>query len=101
LLHGLGVGGYFFEIVAGDSGYPQKPSPDTILRTLRRESIAPSEALMVGDSLIDIETACRAGIEIVVLSHGFSSHNELESTSPNAIVRDFHGFLKLAKKKGW
>lgn len=101
LLHALGVGGYFFEIVAGDSAYPQKPSPDAILRTLQRESIALSETLMVGDSLIDIETARGAGIEIVILSHGFSSRNELESVSPDAIVRDFPELLKLAKKKGW
>lgn len=101
LLNELGVGAYFFEVVAGNSGYPQKPSPAALLEIMERESVRPEEALMVGDSLVDTETARAAGIEIVLITHGFSDQNELKLARPDALVDGFPELLELAKKKGW
>lgn len=101
LLQGLEIGHYFFEIVAGNSGYPQKPSPDSVLQIMQREGVSPEETLMIGDSLVDVATARGAGIEIAVVTHGFSSENELKSLSPDALVQGFPELLELAKEKQW
>ena len=101
MLEALGVTHYFSDIVAGDSGVEKKPSPEAILTILRRENIPAGDALFVGDSLVDIETGRNAGVEVVVVPHGFTAEDELKSASPDALVSDFRAFLALARAKGW
>jgi phosphoglycolate phosphatase len=101
ILTALGVAAYFMEIVAGNSGYPIKPDPVAILSMMKKENIPAGAALFVGDSLIDIETARRAGIEIAVITHGFMAADGLKSAAPEFIVADFPEFLDTARKKGW
>ncbi|MBN1688756.1 MAG: HAD-IA family hydrolase [Candidatus Omnitrophica bacterium] len=101
LLEALGVGGIFSDIIAGDSPFPKKPNPSSIQHILAREAVKPSEALFLGDSLIDIETARNAGLKIVVLTHGFGLADELKSASPDGIFPGLFEFLEYAKEKGW
>lgn len=101
MLTRLGVAGYFVEILAGDSVYPKKPDPSGLLAILKNEKIAAGDALFIGDSVIDIETARNAGVEIAVVLHGFSGQDELESASPDLISRDFTALKAAIQSKGW
>ncbi len=101
ILEALGVVSYFCEIVAGDTDYPKKPDPTAVLSIMKREKVQAAETLFVGDSLIDIETGRNAGIETVVISHGFESEEALQSANPAAVVSGFHELLSFAKQKGW
>lgn len=101
LLKALGVGDYFEMIVAGDSEYPKKPSPSAVHAMMHRWKIAPEETLFIGDSLVDIETARNAGVEIAVVSHGFSSAEELQSASPKILVNGFTELLEKIKGQKW
>ncbi len=101
LLKALGVGGYFEMIVAGDSEYPKKPSPAAVHAMMGRWSVGPEETLFIGDSLVDIETARNAGVPIAVVSHGFSSPEELQSASPEILADGFPELLKELKGLQW
>jgi len=47
-----------------------KPAPDGLLDTLAHFGVAPREALFVGDSLIDAQTAARAGVDFAAVLTG-------------------------------
>ncbi|MDA8156488.1 MAG: HAD-IA family hydrolase [Actinomycetota bacterium] len=63
LLEGLGLAGAFDIVIGPDntSGI-KKPAPEPVLRTLAALGVRPAEAVMVGDSLFDIEAGKSAGV---------------------------------------
>ncbi len=101
ILEALGIAGYFVEIVAGDTDYPKKPDPTAVLSIMKREKVETDETLFVGDSLIDIETGRNAGIETVVISHGFEGEETLQSANSAGVVGSFDELLTFARQKGW
>lgn len=101
MLDNLGVGRFFSEIIAGNSGFAKKPAPDPVHHWKVLWGLKESDIVMVGDSLIDIETCRNAGIECAVLSHGFGTADELKSASPNYYADSFQELLAIAIKEGW
>ncbi len=101
ILEALGVAGYFTEIIAGDSEYPKKPDPESLLAVMRREGAAPAATLLVGDSPIDVETGSKAGVLTVGVAQGFCGRAELERAGPDHLVEGFPELLELAKEKSW
>jgi phosphoglycolate phosphatase len=64
----------FFEVdavVGGDGPFPRKPDPAGLQRLCERANVALSEAVLVGDSLIDWQTAQNAGTGICLARYGF------------------------------
>ena len=101
MLRYLGVADYFIKIIAGDEEHPKKPDPSAVLKLLEREKFWPDDALFIGDSLIDIETARNSGIQIAVISHGFGQEDELKSAAPDLLVKDFAHLRKELEKRNW
>lgn len=102
ILDELGALSYLNEVVAGNSGYAHKPAPDAVLAIMKREKIGPDECLMIGDSTIDVESARNAGVETIVLSHGFTGEDELKSALPHErVLSGFPQVLELARKNQW
>ena len=54
--------------------------------------------MFIGDSAIDLETGRNAGVDTVVVLHGFGKEDELQSLAPKAVFRDFRDLLDYAKK---
>lgn len=100
LIH-LGVADYFVKIVAGDDEHPKKPDPSAVLSLLEKERIPKENALFIGDSLIDLETARNSGIDIAIISHGFGREDELKSAAPNLLVKDFTHLREEMEKRNW
>lgn len=75
ILEGLGLSGYFKSIYGGNSFETKKPDPLGAQTILREFDVAPGQALMVGDSEVDVQTARNAGIRAVVVNYGFGSHD--------------------------
>jgi phosphoglycolate phosphatase len=71
LLEAFGLLDSFEWVVGGDSGVPRKPNPAGTLHLMERAGAAAAETLFVGDSMIDVETARRAGVAICVARYGF------------------------------
>jgi phosphoglycolate phosphatase len=70
IAEGLGIARFFKAIFGGDSFEKQKPAKEALLRTLDVLGIRVSQALMVGDSIVDIETAKNAGTRCAVVTTG-------------------------------
>lgn len=101
ILQALGVAPYFTAVLTGDNGLPFKPDPAAIHHLMEETHAAEEEVLFIGDSLIDIQAARNAGVEILTLSHGFASEATLRGSKPDYIVQDFAQLLGLAKEKMW
>jgi len=61
-----------FDLTLGGDTLPyKKPSPAPLLHACNELAIAPSSALMVGDSASDYRAAKAAGTEVILLAHGY------------------------------
>lgn len=76
-----------FDAVVGEKcGVRKKPSPDTVNQVLMLLNINRSEAVYIGDSEVDIETAKNAGMECISVDWGFRDHEELIQDGATTIL---------------
>jgi phosphoglycolate phosphatase len=61
ILDGLGISRYFRYVYGGNSFETKKPDPEGMNILLRDLAVAPLEAMIVGDSDVDVRTARNAG----------------------------------------
>lgn len=61
------------------SGIARKPAPDTVFEALRIMGVDPADAIYVGDSEVDYQTAVNAGIPCISVLWGFRSKEYLEN----------------------
>lgn len=76
ILEGLKLLHFFRAVYGGDSFAKKKPDPAGVLAILRELNVSPSEAAMVGDSDVDIQTARNAKMLAVGVTYGFGQHNK-------------------------
>jgi phosphoglycolate phosphatase len=75
ILNELGLSQYFRAIYGGNSFETKKPDPLGARTILRELGAAPGEALLVGDSEVDVQTARNAGTLAAVVNYGFGVHD--------------------------
>lgn len=73
IVDGLGLGGYFHSVYGGNSFEKKKPDPIGVEILLRELNAAPAEAMMVGDSEVDVLTARNAGIWACGVTYGLGT----------------------------
>lgn len=87
-----------FDFVYGDSPtHQRKPHPQGILEAIQSMHCHNDECLLVGDSVVDIETAINSDILICPVAWGFQSAELLFSTShikPINSIKDLLPFLE-------
>ena len=71
LLDGLGLRGFFSEVVGGDTPHGRKPDPAGLRAIMANAGVAPAETVLVGDSPVDLQTARQAGTGICLARYGF------------------------------
>ena len=71
ILETLGVAGRFDAIVGGAPGRPRKPNPAALLEAVERLGAGVPDAVMIGDSEVDLEAARAAAIPIVLVGFGY------------------------------
>lgn len=72
ILSALGLADYFGIVVARESCPQRKPHPEPLHAALRALGAGPEQAVMVGDSLIDVTCARAAGVAVVVVADGYA-----------------------------
>jgi phosphoglycolate phosphatase len=70
ILEGLGIANHFQFVFGGNSFEKKKPDPMGVELLLRNFSAQPQEAMMVGDSDVDVQTARNSGIYSCGVSYG-------------------------------
>jgi phosphoglycolate phosphatase len=76
ILEALQVAQLFAQIVGGDER-PRKPSPDGLLRLCGELGVQPDEALLVGDSAVDIGTGKAAAVATCGVTWGIGARASL------------------------
>lgn len=93
ILDALGVGGHFADVVGGDTFPTRKPDPAGVLALLGRHALPPGEALLVGDSPIDVATARAAGIASAGILGGYAEPGSLEAAKPDLLLPGLEDLL--------
>jgi phosphoglycolate phosphatase len=75
ILDTMGLSKYFRAIYGGNSFETKKPDPLGARKILRELSVEPGEALLVGDSEVDVQTARNAGTLAAAVNYGFGVHD--------------------------
>lgn len=73
----------FFDHVQGTDGFPAKPAPDVIQRSLDRFGIPPAEVLMIGDAPADIAAGRAAGVRTCAVRYGYGDQQEIVALQPD------------------
>lgn len=77
-----------FDISIGEKpGINKKPAPDSVNAVLDKLNIAKENAIYIGDSDVDIDTAKNAGIECIGVSWGFRGEEFLREHGAKLIAR--------------
>ena len=79
-------GGLFDYAVGEREGIRRKPAPDAVQEVLRRLQIDAGEAVYIGDSEVDIQTAENAGLDSIIVTWGFRDRAYLESQGGQRFV---------------
>jgi phosphoglycolate phosphatase len=77
ILEAFDLGSHFTRIIGGDGAFPRKPDPSALTHLMDESGDVASSTLVVGDSMIDVETARNAGVPICLVLYGFGSRRGL------------------------
>ena len=95
-LHELGLESLISALSCGDDGIPLKPAPDMALTVCQQLGVAPRDAIMVGDTVSDLEMAKAAGLAGAIgVSSGAVPGNMLAPYA-DLVVPDIHAIKIVA-----
>lgn len=73
----------FFDHVQGTDGFPSKPEPNVIFKSLELFGVKPEECLLIGDAAPDMEAGRRAGVKTCGVSWGYGDHEAMRAHAPD------------------
>ena len=85
IIEGLGLSKYFRVVYGGNSFETKKPDPAGTKILLREFGMAPREAMVVGDSEVDVQTARNAGTWACGVTYGLGS-DRLAEYPPDLLI---------------
>jgi len=71
LLDAFELSGYFRQVIGGDSEFARKPDPEGLRALMSECGATPADTWLVGDSMIDVQTARNAGTRMCAVLYGF------------------------------
>jgi len=86
IVEALGLGEFFVHVYGGNSFATKKPDPQGARKLLHETKTLPEEALMIGDSSIDVLTGRNAGMWTCGVTYGFAPHTLCDA--PPDVVLD-------------
>lgn len=78
--------GYVQAAIGEKEGIQRKPAPDMVENALAQLQCSKKEAVYVGDSDVDIQTAANAGLDCISVSWGFRDEEFLRNCGASIIV---------------
>jgi phosphoglycolate phosphatase len=100
LLNRLGLARWVDVVVGGDTCARRKPDPQPLLFACESLHVAPSESLMLGDSVNDVQAARAAGIPVVCVSYGYNEGRDPRSLDCDALIdsmADLRALLQIRR----
>ncbi len=100
LLAAAGLDHWFDLVVCGDTLAKAKPDPLPLLHICKHFGVAPHAALMIGDSLNDVQAARAAGCPIICVPYGYNEGAAVSASDCDAIVPSLEAAANLLIKDG-
>lgn len=94
VLRALGLSSAFDMVISGDTLPTKKPNPSGVQHCLQRWGIAPEQALFVGDSSIDAQTARNAGVAVFLMTYGYNMGADVRDSHPDRVLDHFGQVLR-------
>ncbi len=88
-----GLTDLFDIVISGDSFPVKKPNPTSVQNCLARWNVLPQQALFVGDSSIDAQTARNANVPVWLLPYGYNMGQTVHSCQPDRVIANFSELL--------
>ncbi|MEO5362232.1 MAG: phosphoglycolate phosphatase [Magnetococcus sp. DMHC-8] len=89
MLERLQLREHFARVVGGDTLPQRKPAPEPLQHVLAHLGVAPRQAVMVGDSAVDVEAARATGCPVVLMSHGYRRGVTAWQLHPDGVLDHF------------
>jgi phosphoglycolate phosphatase len=102
LLDALGLAPHFRWVIGGDTPFGRKPDPSGLRHLIGAARTTAARTLLLGDSMVDVDTARRAGAAVCVAQYGFGqlrepialAGDELLAPTPADLVRVAEHFAR-------
>ena len=85
---------YFNYFIGFEDVSRPKPDAEPLLKALNFLSVQPKEAIMVGDSEVDVYAGKNAGTKTVGVTYGFHGEH-IAKTHPDYVIDDIEELLKI------
>jgi phosphoglycolate phosphatase len=86
--------GLFGAVIGSSESIDKKPSPNMVYKALDIIGCSAGEAVYVGDSEVDIETAKNACMPVIIVGWGFRGKDFLTERGAVNVVTDIGGLEK-------
>jgi phosphoglycolate phosphatase len=94
IVKALGLADFFVKVYGGNSFDTKKPDPFGVKTLLNETGTALEDAMIVGDSSIDVLTGRNAGIATCGVTYGFAPHTLCEAP-PDVVIENPQGLGEL------
>lgn len=97
IMRGLKLTSYFDVILGGEAGHPHKPNSATTHFVLSQLGVTAEKTLMVGDSVVDYDTARLVNMDSALVTYGFSAEAEIRALGERGarVIQRFDEILSL------
>lgn len=85
-------------VTVNDVEHP-KPHPEPVLTALERLQAEPGEAVMVGDSGVDIQSAKAAGVTSIGVAWSLKGEDTLRTYKPDHILQQMSDLLEIVGRR--
>ena len=86
LLQVFGLERYMQSVVGGDSILQMKPDPTPLLHACAALGVAPDDAVMVGDSHVDVAAARAASMPAYIVRYGYPGPHGVEALEADVFI---------------
>jgi phosphoglycolate phosphatase len=94
IVEALGLGEFFVNVYGGNSFDTKKPDPFGARQLLKETGTAAPEAMIIGDSSIDILTGRNADLWTCGVTYGFAPHS-LTEVAPDVVIDNPDDLVQL------
>ena len=66
--------------------YKKKRDPAPWFYAAQQLGVRPEDAMMVGDSMQDVDAGRAAGFQVVCVSYGYNHGHDIRASNPDAVI---------------
>ncbi len=100
ILESLNMALAFDVVTTGDEIFYHKPDPEIFNLTIQKMGLEPQEVIIIEDSVVGVEAAVEAGIEVIGIANEFFGETELKAAGAKLVVDNFSDVMVLLPNHG-